>query len=181
MGAGFRCDLVIMIIDLASVGNAPKMLEMVLEPADIDLDGESVLLSGQTKFRGEIEGSSMKARLRGTIDTDVLLVCTRCLEPVNRNLGISFEAVFVDSGEENTDEAAEIGDEQLDESIVEGGKIDIAETVREQLLLALPEQVFCSDDCKGLCPKCGANRNLIDCKCADDEVDPRWAALKNLK
>jgi uncharacterized protein len=53
--------------------------------------------------------------------------------------------------------------------------------VREQILLNLPEQVFCKEDCKGLCQKCGANRNLIDCKCDSDETDPRWAALKNLK
>ena len=58
---------------------------------------------------------------------------------------------------------------------------DSVEVVREQILLAMPEQVFCWEDCKGLCPKCGTNLNLIDCKCADDEVDPRWAALKSLK
>ena len=75
----------------------------------------------------------------------------------------------------------EVTIEDLDESPVPGGEIDLKEVVREQIMLALPEQVFCKDDCKGLCPKCGANGNLIDCKCADDEIDPRWAALKNLK
>ncbi|MGH7783338.1 MAG: DUF177 domain-containing protein, partial [Candidatus Binatia bacterium] len=54
------------------------------------------------------------------------------------------------------------------------------EVVREQILLDLPDQVFCTENCRGLCPKCGANRNLIDCKCEEDNVDPRWAALNNL-
>ena len=170
-----------MIVDLASVVSAPGKIDVLFDAADINLDGESVLLVAQTKFRGEIAGSSTKAHLRGTIDADVSLDCTRCLEPVGRHLEISFEAVFVDSSEEDINGEAEVGDEQLDESIVEGGRIDIAEVVREQILLALPDQVFCSDNCKGLCPKCGASLNLIDCKCAGDEFDPRWAALKNLR
>jgi uncharacterized protein len=74
-----------------------------------------------------------------------------------------------------------VTDEALDESLVENGLIDTAEVVREQILLAIPDQVFCREDCKGLCPKCGANLNLIDCKCSDDDIDPRWAALRNLK
>ncbi|MEO7658752.1 MAG: DUF177 domain-containing protein, partial [Pyrinomonadaceae bacterium] len=90
-------------------------------------------------------------------------------------------AVFIDSGKQSTDYVAEVSDEALDESLVEDGKIDMAEVVREQLLLVQPEQIFCREDCKGLCPQCGANLNLIDCKCADDDIDPRWAALKNLK
>ena len=59
--------------------------------------------------------------------------------------------------------------------------LDLKEIIREQILLNLPEQVFCTPDCKGLCPKCGANRNLIDCNCNETEIDPRWAALKNLR
>jgi uncharacterized protein len=68
----------------------------------------------------------------------------------------------------------------LDVAVYEGDKIDLGELVREQIILNQPEQVFCREDCKGLCEKCGANRNLIDCKCEEKEIDPRWAALKNL-
>ena len=67
---------------------------------------------------------------------------------------------------------------ELDE--MEGSEIDLAEIAREQILLDLPQQFFCKDDCKGLCEKCGTNLNLKDCDCEDDEIDPRWAALKNL-
>jgi len=82
--------------------------------------------------------------------------------------------------EEPTVAEAEVAEQELDESLVIGGKIDMADIVREQILLAIPEQLLCSEDCRGLCPKCGENRNLIDCNCADDDIDPRWAALKNL-
>jgi uncharacterized protein len=94
---------------------------------------------------------------------------------------LPFRAIFVDSADEDVNAEAEVSDDALDESPVADGRIDMAEVVREQLLLAMPEQIFCREDCLGLCPKCGSNLNLIDCKCADDEIDPRWAALKNLK
>ena len=170
-----------MIIDLANVGTTAKIIERTFEPAEIDLEGERVTLSGKVAFNGEIERVNGKGNLRGTIKTAVLLDCSRCLEPVAMHLEFPSRAIFVDLSDENTDAEAEVCDEALDESLVEGGRIDMAEVVREQILLAIPEQIFCREDCKGLCPKCGANLNLIDCKCADDELDPRWAALKNLK
>jgi uncharacterized protein len=48
------------------------------------------------------------------------------------------------------------------------------------LILETGEPVLCKEDCQGLCLKCGSNLNLIDCKCEDEQIDPRWAALKNL-
>jgi uncharacterized protein len=61
-----------------------------------------------------------------------------------------------------------------------GGSIDLSEVIREQMILAIPEVVLCKEDCEGLCDKCGKNLNLLNCKCKEDEIDPRWAALKNL-
>ena len=170
-----------MIIDLANVGTTSKKIELVFDPAEIDLDGEDVTLTGKTEFSGETQRIDGKAHVRGTINADVSLDCTRCLEPIAKHIDVSFDDVFVDSSEEPDADEIEIGAEELDEALVPDGQIDMAEVVREQILLALPIQVLCREDCKGLCPQCGANRNLIDCKCADDEIDPRWAALKSLK
>ena len=88
---------------------------------------------------------------------------------------------FVTPDNLTVEKEAELRIEDLDVSIYEGDKIDLSELVREQIILNLPEKIFCSEDCKGLCAKCGANRNLIDCNCDKKELDPRWAALKNLK
>lgn len=170
-----------MIIDLAKVGTTAKQVELEFDPTDFDLTGELVTLTGNAVFIGETQRVNDRATVRGTLSTDVSLDCTRCLEPIAKHFDIPFRAIFVDSTREETNLEREIADEKLDESVVEDGRIEMVEVVREQILLALPEQIFCRDDCKGLCPKCGANLNLIDCKCADDEIDPRWAALKNMK
>jgi uncharacterized protein len=84
------------------------------------------------------------------------------------------------ASEETREDDLEVEEADLDEQLVEGDEVDLTEIIREQILLNLPEQVLCKEDCKGLCPQCGANRNLIDCDCGEDEIDPRWAALKNL-
>ena len=170
-----------MIIDLANVGTTARVIELTFDSAEIDLEGESVTLSGEVIFSGEIERVDAKGNLRGTIKTDASLNCTRCLEPIAKHFEFPFRAIFVELSDENTNAEAEVSNDALDESLVESGRIDMAEVVREQILLAVPAQIFCREDCKGLCPKCGTSLNLIDCKCADDEIDPRWAALKNLK
>lgn len=170
-----------MIIDLASIGTSRKAIDVSFDPTDIDLEGELVRLTSETRLVGETERVAGRAHVRGTLETDVSTDCIRCLEPVAKHLEIRFDDIFVDASEEDTRTEAEIAAEALDESLVEDGQVVLAEVVREQILLASSEQVFCTDDCKGLCPQCGANLNLIDCKCADDDVDPRWAALKSLK
>ncbi len=169
-----------MIIDLASVGKIAKALVIAFDPGEIDLEGENANLVGKAEFAGETQRVDGKAHIRGRIGADLLLNCTRCIELVAKHIDISFEDVFVDAVNEPRTHEIEVGSEDLDESFVIDGKVDIAEVVREQLLLDLPEQIFCKEDCKGLCPKCGENLNLIDCKCADNEIDPRWAALRNL-
>lgn len=169
-----------MIIDLASVGKIAKEIAVEFDPAQIDLEGEDAKLESKVEFSGQTQLVDGKAHVRGKVTADILLNCTRCLEPVPESIEVVFDDTFVDAKDEPKADEFEVGSDELDESLVTDGKIDVTEVVREQLLLALPEQIFCREGCKGLCPKCGVNLNLIDCKCADDEIDPRWAALKNL-
>jgi len=56
--------------------------------------------------------------------------------------------------------------------------IDLGEDVRQFLILSLPLKILCREDCAGLCPVCGANRNRSSCSCTTEEGDPRWAELK---
>src|SRR5258708_29218883 len=146
-----------MIIDLVNFGNVAKKIDLAFDPGEIDLEGEIVSLAGRAAFSGEMQRLDEKAHVRGIINADVSLNCTRCLDPIAKHLEIPFHAVFVDATYEETNSEAEIADELLDESLVLDGKIDMAQVVREQILLAVPEQIFCREDCKGLCRQCGGN------------------------
>ena len=170
-----------MIVDLTTIKGANSEFDLTIEPSEIDLDDETVKLKTSVRVAGKIKKGIVQTDVAGTIAATVEVECVRCLQPVEKILDIPFSAAFVT--EENYTQAteAELKESDLEVSIYEGDRIDLTELVREQLLLALPEQVFCRKDCKGLCQKCSANRNLINCNCEEKEVVPRWAALKNLK
>jgi uncharacterized protein len=58
--------------------------------------------------------------------------------------------------------------------------IDVAEEVRQVITISVPLKLLCKEECKGLCPRCGKNRNVELCDCRDDEVDSRWQGLAGL-
>jgi len=169
-----------MVIDLESITRDVKVVALTVAAGAIDLEIDGTALKRDIEFEGSTERMGEKAHLRGRISTETEIECTRCLEPVTKGLDIEFDDVFADPANEPVADEIAVAGADLDESIAIDGKIDVAEVIREQIILALPEQTFCRADCKGICPKCGENLNLIDCNCTESESDPRWAALKNL-
>jgi len=74
----------------------------------------------------------------------------------------------------------ELFERDLDFAVYENDQIDLDEMVLEQLELSLPSRVLCREDCRGLCPQCGADLNVEQCQCKP-QIDPRWRALADLK
>src|SRR5215213_6979878 len=170
-----------MIIDLITLENSPYEFDFELTPEEIDLDSEDAKLKTAANVKGKLTRHIAQTDVEGTITAELEVECTRCLEKIEKKIEILFEAAFVSPENYTQAKEAELNAGDLDVSVLEGNEIDMTELVREQILLNLPEQVFCREDCKGLCEKCGANRNLINCNCLEEEIDPRWSALKNLK
>lgn len=170
-----------MIIELFSVKDSPHKFEFLFAPEEIELEQENVKLIENVKIIGELTKGIVRIETHGTIRAKAEIECTRCIQPIEKELEIPFKASFIAPEHFTEAKEAELHESDLDVSVYEDDKIDLTELVREQIILNLPEQIFCREDCKGLCAKCGENRNLIDCKCEEKEIDPRWAALKNLK
>ncbi len=170
-----------MIVDLAKLEGSHYSFEFSIAADDLDLETENVRLKSDTAVSGEISKNNSKAEVTGTISVAEEIDCTRCLTPTDHALSFDFEAAYLPSEELLRESEAELEADDLVVDALDGDELDLREVVREQILLNLPDQIFCKDDCKGLCQKCGANLNLIDCSCKETEIDPRWAALKNLK
>lgn len=170
-----------MKVDLAKLENVRTSLEFIFKAEEIELESDEVKLIDDVKFQGELVKHIAQNDLNGEIRTKVELECSRCLNKLESSLEIPFEAKFVSPENYTELKEKELDSEELEVSIIETNEIDLTEFVREQILLAVPAQSFCKEDCKGLCLKCGANKNLIDCKCEEKEIDPRWSALKNFK
>jgi uncharacterized protein len=170
-----------MIIDLTTLKSQSLSFEHSLALEEIDLEGEAVKLKSAVRVSGNVTKRAAQTEVAGRIFADVLLECSRCLQEAEKPLEIEFDTVFVTPEFFPEGKETELQQEDLEVDIFAGDAIDLTELVREQILLNLPTQVFCQEECKGFCDKCGANLNLIDCNCEENEVDPRWAALKNLK
>ncbi len=175
-----------------------RILELEREPADFDLNlapgaidyGEEaeqvapLATSGRAEVIHEHRGPKdvvADIRLKGSYAGKFQLPCARCLEPVEIPVSAEFDLVFrplradADAPERSiTASETEIGYYQKDSLLLE-------DVLREQVLLSLPVRTLCKPDCKGLCPHCGANRNLQPCSCDEGSNAPRWEALTGLQ
>lgn len=114
---------------------------------------------------------SVRGRARAT--------CARCLESFS--LAIAKDFAFVLAPEKPLIGEIELGTADLMQSFYAGSEVDLTPLIYEQVLLTLPTRPLCAEECRGLCPQCGANRNSGDCSCSAEAGDPRLAVLRNLK
>ncbi len=169
-----------MIVDLSKLESSRAEYEFELASDEIDFEGEEIELKSDVKVSAKLEKHIAQTEIEGEISTMLEIDCSRCLTQVENDLKIPFSAAFVTPENYSQNKEKELDAEELDVSVIENEEIDLAELVREQILLAIPAQFLCREDCKGLCPVCGGNKNLIDCNCKFEEIDPRWSALKNI-
>ena len=115
----------------------------------------------------------------GSCSSVLEATCARCLETFTQPLAAPFE--FVLTHAPKLQNAQELHTDDLALSFYEGDEIDLGPLVGEQAILALPTRAVCREDCKGLCPSCGADLNEETCGCKPAPADPRFAVLANAK
>jgi DUF177 domain-containing protein len=169
-----------MRVELASLERNGGKFAHDYQPGELELNEDRVTVVAPPRVDGRIQRSDSKITIKGEVCAELQLECDRCLKSLSILVSNTFEVEYVTPDIYQAGQAAELLDDDLSLSVFEGEVVDIDELVREQLLLALPAQVLCREDCKGLCPVCGNDRNLTDCKCQEAETDPRWAGLKEI-
>lgn len=115
------------------------------------------------------------AVVEGMLDLPVTMVCSRCLGPVQERLSIPFREQFTEESA-----SAQDGEEPDDLHRIHEDSVDLNPYVEEAVWMALPYIPLCKEDCAGLCPECGTNRNERDCGCSLERIDPRLAGLAGL-
>lgn len=151
------------------------------QPGELVLDDDDVRLTAVAEVRGRIRRKGEEVELTGSVHTTIETPCARCLKPVTVPIDATFSERFVTSLSWRADEQHELVSEDLNLSVFEGEAIDLDQLVREEILLATPVQILCREDCQGLCPVCGIDRNLGACECDSRQVDARWEKLKDLR
>jgi uncharacterized protein len=171
-----------MRIEVENLTAAGEPFEHQYAAEEVELDEEGARLVSDAAVEGRASRKGEQVRLRGTIKTEVEILCDRCAAPERTPLAVEFDTSFIPREVETAKaENVELTPEDLLLSAYDGGAVDLDELVREQIVLALPSRHLCKEDCKGLCQKCGADLNAGSCSCEQGEIDPRWSALAGLK
>lgn len=140
------------------------------EGSDLRFD-DDVLVRGRATVSGTGE---IVVRLE--VEGMRVAECRRCLEAVRTPLKHEVIFVFAEPDESGVAEATDLRPLAADVMTLELG-----DALREELILSTERWVECREDCAGLCPLCGVNRNEQTCDCSPVEPDPRWDALRALK
>lgn len=115
---------------------------------------------------------------QGIVRLPVEEECSRCLNLFDAELSGDFSFI-VKTGSPEVD-AATVAEDEIIYINTHEPVIDLTDTIRQSLVLAIPMKPLCSEDCRGLCPNCGANLNEETCECRLEDTDERWDGLKDL-
>lgn len=125
-----------------------------------------------------VEKIDAEVRLKGTIEADMSLQCSRCLKPFSADISVPVDLVFVPAEEADRAEGHELASDELNTGFYRGGEIDLTGISGEQVLLNTPMKPLCSESCKGICPVCGTDLNEKTCDCSPKTGDERMQVLK---
>ncbi|MFN7934445.1 MAG: DUF177 domain-containing protein [Bryobacteraceae bacterium] len=154
-----------------------------LPPGQIDFLDPELKQDGNLNAAGQAELLSStlgEIRIHGHVRVTMETPCDRCLEPARLLIDSDFDLCYRPTEMATTGEEVELDDDEAEMGFYEGDGLELAEVLREFILLQVPIQIVCRQDCKGICPVCGGNRNSAACECRLPTADDRWAALKNL-
>ena len=153
--------------ELLRVPGSSRRIEEHVDAADLSVTDERI--TGPIGVALDAVSSIDGIVVSGNITIPWTTACRRCLTEVTGAAVVDVDEVYQD----------DVSDEEA--FPIEGDQIDLAPAVREYVLIELPDGPLCRDDCAGICPACGVDRNESTCECDTSVRDNRWAALDDLR
>lgn len=165
------------VTKIKSTAETKEAVNLCEQVSAAGYDYDELVLTAPLAFRGMIERVAAYFRLEGELTAELELVCSRCLAPFKAAFRIPVAEVYTNKAEAmpapDDDAAEEVG-------FFTGDEIDIAPALLKALFLELPMHPLCREDCRGICPECGADLNQGACSCRKDNIDFRLEKLKTL-
>ena len=160
----------VQFLDLLVKDGRKKAIDFSLDFEPIKFEGEVIRAIKPVKVEGQLVSRNEILELEATIETELELNCSRCLDTFIYPIDIDIEERFTNN--------PDLEDEGI--MFVDGDTINITEVIENCIISTLPIKRLCKEDCKGLCPECGVNKNVENCNCIDYDVDIRLAKLREL-
>ena len=164
--------------------NLPEEGKRLTGALDVELEADEMADALVTREPVEFDIWAIRdgraLQVSGSLSAPVQVRCSRCAQDFALAVEREFELLYEPADVGSEEPHPELDESDLSLDYYEGQAVDVHELLAEQVLLALPMKVLCVDDCRGLCPKCGVNRNTTDCDCKRD-VDPRLTSLEAIR
>lgn len=173
-----------MRISVADLRKGPKEVDINLSPKQLALHADGAFFAARILGKAKLQLFGKRVLMRGTLETSVHTACVRCLGPLDHPIAAKIELVFeprpATDEKDKADLDAEWEAESREIDYYDEEMVDPTDSLRQLILLELPDYPLCSESCRGLCPYCGANLNAGDCNCqekADAAIDESdWKA-----
>jgi uncharacterized protein len=169
-----------MLLDLNRLHGERARVERTFEPSAFAPD-EDYRVAAPVELSLDVrKAGGGTFDVSGRLRTRLELICSRCVEAFEVPVDAAFDLRYLPAALNAGEGEREIREDDLTTAYYREGMIDLADLMREQFVLALPMKPLHDEDCRGLCPECGANLNRTDCGHASRWEDPRLAPLKGL-
>ena len=172
-----------MIFEIDEIPEGGLSFDLFARKEQFKIDHPDCFLAENVKIKGKIKRIGHEVFFAGELQTLLQVICTRCLKgfslPVKNKIQVHFvpKVKYRSRGSE-----FEIKETDIEKEVYHENRIDLRGPVRDQVLLDVPLICLCRDDCQGICPMCGNDFNANQCECKnEEEINPRFAVLKNLK
>ena len=147
-------------------------------PGELDYRSAEFKQTSPLKIDVVAELVGAEIRIRGHLAARLQASCDRCLGTVDVPVDRDFDLFYRPLNAIAKEEEVEIPAEELEIGFYSGDGIELADVAMEQVILSVPMKVVCGTECRGLCPVCGANRNVVQCTCSEPQQDSPFASLR---
>jgi len=155
-----------MQIDLRHIEQGQTHLDMEIPGASIGITSPEIALEGPLSLGLDLDRRGEEIWIRGRIHVVVLQQCSRCLVDFSQILALDFEVFCAKVQNPRVESHPALDEEDGGVHTHDGRVLSIDGEIREAVILGLPMRPLCREDCAGLCPRCGEDRNVGPCRCA---------------
>lgn len=132
------------------------------------------------RYRLQLSRAGALVLVKGWLQVTVELACSRCLEQFSFSVAPEFSCSLRPGIPGRPAQERELKREELDTEFYSGDSVDLGLIIQNQIVLSVPFRALCREDCRGLCPQCGANRNKETCQCVDQTAGlSQFSVLKD--
>ena len=161
-------------INISNLSEGIHCYSFEAEPVKIGLDAR---FYGILKIDVKLDKNQRQILLTAQMKVNGSFECDRCLEQYERPIEGEYSMVYI-QGDRSTVELRK--EEEIQVISADTNYIDLDDDIRQYLALAVPVKLLCRENCRGLCPVCGTNKNIAQCDCDVQTTDARWDALKKI-